>query len=92
MKAGARFSLLKIKSDKEKCTNCGACDRVCPMDIQISSYAVDGKRVLSTECIICQTCVNTCPRGALSLTTGLDGAFIADERIRYRDSETTKGV
>ena len=92
MKAGARFSLLKIKSDKEKCTNCGACDRVCPMDIKISSYAVDGKRVLSTECIICQTCVNSCPKGALALTTGLDGSFIADERIRYRDSEIEKST
>jgi polyferredoxin len=91
LKAGARFSLLKIKSDKKKCTNCGACDRVCPMDIKISSYAADGKRVLSTECIICQTCVNSCPEGALNLTTGLDGSFIADERIRYRDSEVTRG-
>ena len=92
LKAGARFSLLKIETDKEKCTGCGACDRVCPMDINISSYAADGKRVLSTECIICQTCINSCPKGALSLTTGLDGSCIADERIRYRDSEVMRGT
>jgi polyferredoxin len=92
LKAGARFSLLKVESDKEKCTGCSACDRVCPMDISVSSYAADGKRVLSTECIICQTCVTNCPEGALALTTGLDGSFIADERIRYRDSKRAKGA
>ncbi len=92
LKAGARFSLLKIRGDKETCTGCGACDRVCPMDIKVSSYAADGKRVLSTECVICQTCVNSCPEGALSLTTGLDGSLVADERIRYRDTTAVRGT
>ncbi|MEJ2068306.1 MAG: 4Fe-4S binding protein, partial [Deltaproteobacteria bacterium] len=63
LKAGARFSALKIEGDKERCTSCRACDRVCPMDINISSYVADDKRVLATECIICQTCVNSCPEG-----------------------------
>ena len=90
LKAGARFSMLKIKGDKEKCTACGACDRVCPMDIKVSSYVADGKRVLSTECIICLTCTNNCPENILDMTIGLDGAFIADERIRYRDSAAVR--
>ena len=42
------------------------------MDIRIPDYVKMGFRVLSTECILCQTCVNTCPAGALKVSFGLD--------------------
>ena len=46
--------------DKEKCTNCGACARVCPMG------AIDPKDVCSVPgtCIKCCACVKGCPSGA----------------------------
>ena len=72
LKVMTRFSMLKISGDPEKCTECAACVRTCPMDIRIPDYITQGKRVLSTECIICQTCMSTCPRGALGLSFRFD--------------------
>jgi polyferredoxin len=72
LKASSRFSIIKVKGDAEKCTNCRACERACPMDILIPDYIRDGKRVLSTECTLCQICINTCPHNVLSLSAGLD--------------------
>lgn len=65
LKATSRLSLLKIDCREDACIDCGKCDRECPMDIQITEYIKQGTRVLSTECILCSTCVNTCPTEAL---------------------------
>lgn len=72
LKIPSRFALLKIAGDAEKCNDCGACVKVCPMDIRIPEYTKSGQRVLSTECILCFDCVNVCPQGALDTTFGLD--------------------
>jgi ferredoxin-type protein NapH len=71
-KAGTRFSIMKIKGDKEKCTNCGSCSNACLMNIDIPGYILKGKRVLSTECVLCLTCTNTCPEKNLKLGFGMD--------------------
>ena len=72
LKITSRFSLLKIRGSSEKCNECGACMKACPMDIRILDYVKMDFRVLSTECILCQTCVNTCPADALKVSFGLD--------------------
>jgi len=72
LKISSRFALLKIAGDTEKCNECGACAKVCPMDIRIPEYIKNGQRVLSTECIFCLECVNACPTGALTDTFALD--------------------
>jgi ferredoxin-type protein NapH len=73
LKIGARFALLRITGAAEKCTNCGACTRACPMDIHIPAYITNGQRVRSTECIFCQTCTTVCPTQALSISCRWDG-------------------
>jgi ferredoxin-type protein NapH len=65
LKVNCRFSLVKISGKIDSCTACGKCDRACPMDIKVSRYILEGKRVLSTECILCSACVASCPSGAL---------------------------
>lgn len=72
LKLTSRFALLKIEGDKEKCTECGACNNACPMNIKISEYIQNGKRVLSTECVFCLTCTTVCPEGILKDTFKLD--------------------
>jgi polyferredoxin len=72
MKIGSRFSLMKIGGDAGRCDRCGACEKACPMDIRITDYIHAGKRVLSTECILCQTCVSVCPTQALADSCGID--------------------
>ncbi len=71
-KTPGRFALLKVAGDAEKCDECGACVKVCPMDIRIPEYTKNGQRVLSTECIVCFECVNVCAKGALDTTFGWD--------------------
>jgi ferredoxin-type protein NapH len=75
-KVGSRFSLLKIKIDTDKCTNCGICEKNCPMDIKLLEYKQKGTRVLSTECIMCVSCISCCPHQAVDLTFGLDGSSV----------------
>ena len=71
-KITSRFSFMKIEGNKEKCTQCGACNKACPMDINIMEYVNNGERVLSTECIFCLTCTTVCPEGILDDTFRID--------------------
>lgn len=52
-----RVSMLGIKLDKTKCTDCGLCISVCNMDI---------KKVGDHECIHCGACIKVCPTKAIS--------------------------
>jgi polyferredoxin len=65
LKPFSYFSLTRIKVDKEKCIDCGACRKVCPMNVDM----LDNKRSREngTECILCIECVNKCPVNALKL-------------------------
>ena len=83
LKISARFSLYKIEGDRERCKECGACARACPMDINIPEYIKYGVRVLSTECILCQTCATVCPEKNLAITLRWD--LGGKEILRRRD-------
>jgi ferredoxin-type protein NapH len=82
MKIGACSSITRIKSDPSLCNQCGICERNCPMDISIREYILAKKRVTSSECIVCQNCVHSCPNKALSLSVGFDPGF--DEKLKKR--------
>jgi len=75
MKIGSRASIMKIAVDEEKCVQCKACEKACPMDIKILEYTDLGKRVTSTECILCLECINACNKSAIRLTYKLDIGF-----------------
>lgn len=65
MKIPARFALIKKTPTGETCTQCGACNKHCPMDVDVMGYIGKGLKVGSTECILCNTCVHVCPAGAV---------------------------
>ena len=56
------ISLYRYKIDENKCTGCGACSRVCNMEIEPL------KTPNSPECIRCGRCKNICPNGAIRST------------------------
>ena len=83
LKITSRFSLIKIGGDAAKCNDCGACVKMCPMDIRIPEYILNNERVLSTECSLCQTCITVCAPEALKLSFGFDmgGKELLRERV-----------
>lgn len=61
----ARFAILKIALNKDKCIDCGKCDAVCPVELDVR------REVGSSECLSCGDCVNVCPAAALKRKVGL---------------------
>ena len=59
-----KVSLLGIKVDEHRCVSCGACKRVCQMDVDVISSPNH------TECIRCGKCINACPTDAVSFCYG----------------------
>ena len=56
-----RFSFLQLNCDKVTCINCGACAKICKMQVDPSRDSQ------SAECIRCGECVEVCPVNALSM-------------------------
>ena len=63
LKPMSYFSLLRIKCNKEKCISCGKCEKICPMNVDITDNSRNRKN--GTECILCFECVKNCPKNAL---------------------------
>ncbi len=69
-----KISVLRVKLQPERCTDCGRCDKICYV-AQLSpgsSLHVSGQANASTHysCSRCLECVATCPTGALSIGVG----------------------
>ena len=63
-----QFSIFRIRIDKEKCTQCGACIKVCPLEA--IEGRVSGKK-LPADCFSCARCLNVCPVEAIQYTSFL---------------------
>jgi len=60
----APLALTRVMLDKSLCINCGQCDKVCPVDLDVR------KEVGGTECIACGDCIKICPKAALTRKIG----------------------
>ena len=67
-----KISLYHMDVDTSKCTRCGACEKVCRMDVKVIEALRNGTfsgpflAIDSAECIRCHDCKNACPHGAIS--------------------------
>jgi polyferredoxin len=66
MKLPTRISLIKIRPSKNKCIGCGKCNKICPMDVDVKNYIINGQKILSSECILCGECIKNCPVHAIA--------------------------
>ncbi|MBC9786130.1 4Fe-4S binding protein [Heliobacterium chlorum] len=65
MKIPASVSLARVKPTKNKCVQCGQCNKNCPMDVDVMGYISQGEKVRDTECILCLECSRVCPVKAI---------------------------
>jgi ferredoxin len=54
------LTLVQIEKTKERCTKCGICRRVCPMEIK-EVYEKDEGDIMTPRCIGCLHCIEMCP-------------------------------
>jgi ferredoxin-type protein NapH len=52
--------VLHIDKDEEKCTKCGICKRVCPVQVT-EVYEQKGGKITTSMCMLCTRCVEMCP-------------------------------
>ncbi len=58
-----RFSLLKVRFRRDRCTRCAKCAAVCKSEcIDLRDLSVD-----HTRCVMCFNCLAACPESALTL-------------------------
>ena len=58
-----KISLTRLSVDQARCTHCGACARVCPMELD------PVRESQSAECIRCFECAAACPQKAVNVVT-----------------------
>jgi ferredoxin len=68
----SRIPLFRIKRDQATCISCSKCDRVCSMNVDVSTP----RSVDSPECIACMECVTACPTKKSTLSTTLGGKAV----------------
>jgi polyferredoxin len=52
--------VLHLNKDEEKCTKCGVCKRVCPVQVT-EVYEQKGGKIMTSMCMLCLRCVEMCP-------------------------------
>ncbi len=55
---------LRILADKDKCIECGICNKQCPMSIDVRS-SVKNEIIKTSDCILCGECVDGCKKQVL---------------------------
>ena len=60
-----RVSILRVRIDKNKCTECGVCIKACPLEA--AKGRVYAKRWMA-DCFSCARCLNVCPVDAIQYT------------------------
>lgn len=78
----SRFSLFKVRLDKDKCKNCQGCSNKCKAHcIDVQNHTVDAER-----CISCMNCLKACKFDAISYKPSLKNMI---EGLPHKTKKTT---
>ena len=61
-----RFSIIRVRIDKDKCTKCGACIKACPLE---AAKGLVYEKRLPADCFSCARCLNVCPVDAIQYSS-----------------------
>jgi polyferredoxin len=64
-----RVPRLMLRAVPERCNACGKCTQACPMQLPVTGMVQAGA-MRTTECFMCETCVDVCPRKAIEVGFG----------------------
>lgn len=63
----AAWPSLRLKANPNACVDCQACTRNCPMSLNVNGM-VRAAKMESSECILCDMCVDSCHKDAIKYT------------------------
>ncbi len=55
-----------VQKDEDRCTHCGMCISICPVDAMCMDLDTMMVHYLPEKCIACGTCIDACPPGAIA--------------------------
>lgn len=64
-----RVPRLMLRAVPDRCNACGKCSHACPMQLPVTEMVQAGA-MRTTECFMCETCVDVCPRKAIEVGFG----------------------
>jgi polyferredoxin len=56
-----KIGFVSLNKDGQRCTRCGNCSRVCPMEIREIEEEKTASNLVTQDCILCARCVDVCP-------------------------------
>ena len=84
-------SMLSKEKDVKKCTRCGVCSRVCPMDNKNVYREKKNKKIDSANCIRCFSCIENCPEeGCLKVKFLGKSIMVSGKRLIHRLKKVKK--
>ena len=87
IRRGKWASVLHIDKDEEKCTKCGICKRVCPLQVT-EVYEQKGGPITTTMCMLCFRCTEMCPyEDTLKVKFGGKTVFKSRDWLKPIESE-----
>lgn len=79
--------VVHLDKSEEKCTKCGICKRVCPVQVT-EVYEKKGGKIYTSMCMLCLRCVEMCPeKGCLKVKIGPKAVFKSRNWLEPSKSE-----